>query len=152
MDRREDPSHGYRAVHVIAEISGKPVEIQVRTSLQHLWAELSEKLSDHRDPAIKYGGGPHPWQLFLARVSDLFARKEEIDRLAGSMEDARTLDCLRPTLTEVDVIHNEAVALIVRLVSKLDATVNMLDWSAIDAKLLAALTPSSRQDGDEVGF
>src|SRR5437763_11759165 len=45
-DRREKPSHGYRAVHVIVEISGKLIEIQVRTALQHLWAEVSEKLAD----------------------------------------------------------------------------------------------------------
>src|SRR5205814_6139582 len=44
VDRREHPSHGYRAVHVVVKKSNKLVEIQVRTSLQHLWAELSEKL------------------------------------------------------------------------------------------------------------
>src|SRR5262249_32408172 len=57
FDRREKPSHGYRAVHFVAYISGMPVEIQIRTSLQHAWAEVSEKLSDV-DPMIKYGGGP----------------------------------------------------------------------------------------------
>lgn len=57
IDRRENPSHGYRAVHVIVNSGGKSVEIQVRTSLQHLWAELSEKLADVIDPSIKYGGG-----------------------------------------------------------------------------------------------
>src|SRR6266704_1936073 len=46
IDRRDTPSHGYRAVHVIVRHSGKLVEIQVRTALQHLWAELSEKLAD----------------------------------------------------------------------------------------------------------
>jgi putative GTP pyrophosphokinase len=56
-DRRANPSYGYRAVHVIAKIFGVLVEIQVRTSLQHLWAEFSEKLSDVVDPSIKYGAG-----------------------------------------------------------------------------------------------
>src|SRR5256885_16022226 len=51
VDRRENPSHGYRAVHVIVQHHGKLVEIQVRTALQHLWAELSEKLSDLIHPA-----------------------------------------------------------------------------------------------------
>lgn len=40
IDRRVSPSYGYRAAHIIAEVSGKPIEIQVRSSLQHLWAEL----------------------------------------------------------------------------------------------------------------
>src|SRR5262245_11018987 len=39
VNRREKPSYGYRAVHVIVEISGKMVEIQVRTRFQHIWAE-----------------------------------------------------------------------------------------------------------------
>lgn len=42
VDRRKKPSHAYRAVHVVARMRGAPVEIQVRTSLQHLWAEVSE--------------------------------------------------------------------------------------------------------------
>lgn len=36
-DRREHPSHGYRAVHVIVNHSGKLIEIQVRTKFQHTW-------------------------------------------------------------------------------------------------------------------
>ena len=40
VDRRERPSHGYRAVHVIARVADKAVEIQVRTELQNLWAQL----------------------------------------------------------------------------------------------------------------
>ena len=53
IDRRKQSSHGYRAVHIIATARNKPVEIQVRTELQHLWAQLSEKMADARDPMIK---------------------------------------------------------------------------------------------------
>lgn len=56
-DRRQHPSHGYRAVHVIVNHSGKLIEIQVRTKFQHSWAYVSEKLSDVVDRSIKYGGG-----------------------------------------------------------------------------------------------
>lgn len=73
IDRRERPSHGYRAVHVIAFIAGAPVEIQVRTALQHLWAELSEKLADVMDPAIKYGGGEPDVRSALTGISAAFA-------------------------------------------------------------------------------
>jgi ppGpp synthetase/RelA/SpoT-type nucleotidyltranferase len=52
VDRRVSPSHGYRAVHVIVNAGGTAIEVQVRTSLQHLWAEFSEKLSDVIDPEI----------------------------------------------------------------------------------------------------
>ena len=81
IDRRENPSYGYRAVHIIAEIAGKAVEIQVRSSLQHLWAELSEKSSDVLDPTIKYGGGSHEWRTFLIKSSKAVASYERFEKL-----------------------------------------------------------------------
>jgi putative GTP pyrophosphokinase len=80
-DRRDRPSHGYRAIHVIVKLNRKAIEIQVRTSLQHLWAEVSEKASDVFDPAIKYGGGPREWQKFLADCSVLIAHLEGMERV-----------------------------------------------------------------------
>lgn len=80
IDRRNNPSYGYRAVHIIAEISGKPIEIQVRTSLQHLWAEVSEKSSDVLDPKIKYGGGSESWRNFLTKSSELVTSYEEMEK------------------------------------------------------------------------
>ena len=79
-DRRETPSHGYRAVHVIVKMSGKLIEIQVRTVLQHLWAEVSEKSSDVLDPTIKYGGGEPLWQDFLTKCSKSVASFEEFEK------------------------------------------------------------------------
>jgi putative GTP pyrophosphokinase len=79
VDRRDNPSHGYRAVHIIVETLGKPVEIQVRTALQHLWAELSEKSSDVLDPAIKYGGGTQNWRRLLTQSSELVASHEKLE-------------------------------------------------------------------------
>lgn len=79
VDRRQRPSHGYRAVHVIVSHDGKLVEIQVRTQLQHLWAEFSEKLSDIIDPAIKYGGGDARIQEMLTESSTLVLSQEELE-------------------------------------------------------------------------
>jgi GTP pyrophosphokinase len=79
VDRRANPSHGYRAVHVVVSVASKPVEVQVRTSLQHAWAELSEKLSDVFDPAIKYGGGPPDAHELLASISEMIVRTEDLD-------------------------------------------------------------------------
>ena len=69
LDRRERPSHGYRAVHVVVNSLDKLIEIQIRTALQHLWAELSEKLSDIVDPAIKYGVGNEDVRMLLTQAS-----------------------------------------------------------------------------------
>jgi putative GTP pyrophosphokinase len=81
IDRRDNPSHGYRAVHIIAEKLGKPIEIQVRSALQHLWAEVSEKSSDVLDPTIKYGGGTDSWRTFLTKSSESVAAYEVLEEV-----------------------------------------------------------------------
>src|ERR1700682_3585953 len=58
-DRRAKPSHGYRAVHVIVEIEGCSVEMQVRTRLQDLWAQAMESLADVWGRQIRYGLPPN---------------------------------------------------------------------------------------------
>ncbi len=62
VDRRRHPSHGYRAVHIIVYINGAPVEIQLRTKLQHEWADLFEKLADRVGRGIRYGEPPEHWR------------------------------------------------------------------------------------------
>ena len=58
VDRRAKPAHGHRAVHVIARVGGRPVEVQVRTILQDWWAETVERLGDTWGRQIRYGEGP----------------------------------------------------------------------------------------------
>jgi ppGpp synthetase/RelA/SpoT-type nucleotidyltranferase len=58
IDRREAPSHGYRAVHIVPRIGGCQVEIQLRTEYQDLWAQGMERLGDSWGRAIRYGGEP----------------------------------------------------------------------------------------------
>jgi hypothetical protein len=79
IDRRSKPQYGYRAVHLVARVAGIPVEIQVRTLLQHKWAELSEKLADVLDSSIKYGGGPTLVRTLLVGQSHLFAEIEDAE-------------------------------------------------------------------------
>jgi ppGpp synthetase/RelA/SpoT-type nucleotidyltranferase len=57
-------------------VDGKPVEIQVRTALQHKWAEVSEKLSDTVDTSLKYGGAVAPFRSYLDQASDLVGQTE----------------------------------------------------------------------------
>jgi ppGpp synthetase/RelA/SpoT-type nucleotidyltranferase len=55
------------------------VEIQIRTELQHKWAQLSEKLSDVIDPSIKYGGGSDLLRSQLARLSENVGKVELLE-------------------------------------------------------------------------
>jgi ppGpp synthetase/RelA/SpoT-type nucleotidyltranferase len=87
MDRRTTPSHGYRAVHVIVMTGGASVEVQVRSSLQHLWAELSERLSDVVDSSIKYGGGDQQVNQLLSFESEWIAKLEEFEKDLSSLPD-----------------------------------------------------------------
>lgn len=123
VDRRINPSYGYRAVHVITKISDKPIEIQVRSSLQHLWAVLSEKFSDAIDPAIKYGGGPAKVRIALDAVTkgvaDLEAFKKNIIRIQEKDVDGSfkpKLEELRKDAVlmenQITDICNEAIALL----------------------------------------
>ncbi len=79
MDRRRKPSHGYRAVHVIVRPRKRPVEIQVRTVLQHLWAEFSEKAADAFGIDVKYGGGDKSFREALDSASAMVATYEKLE-------------------------------------------------------------------------
>lgn len=66
--------HGYRAVHLIAEIEpGKPVEIQIRTCPQHLWAEESEAFGE----IVKEGGGDKQYRDYLDDLAHAGKRLDE---------------------------------------------------------------------------
>lgn len=97
VDRRSEPSHGYRAVHLIAKVRDKLVEIQVRSELQDLWAQQSEIMSDTTDPRIKYGGGDRDAQELLSTNSKWIAQIEEAEkelvvRKAGLAQNLKKLN------------------------------------------------------------
>lgn len=107
-DRRVKPSHGYRAVHVVVTIKEHPVEIQVRTSLQHSWASATEKLSDVFDPEIKYGGGPQTLQDHLINISQSCASLEQVEFLHAQVH--WEIENLRIEKAEMDEKFDEKLA------------------------------------------
>ncbi len=91
-DRREQPSFGYRAVHVIARAQGRQVEVQVRTSLQHAWANFVESLSDSMAVDLKHGveAPEGQWLEWLIFGADCIDRLEQVDlgQVVGDMNHA----------------------------------------------------------------
>jgi putative GTP pyrophosphokinase len=82
VDRRDKPSHGYRAVHVIVRVGERAVEIQVRSLLQHMWAEVSEKFADVIDPGLKYGASDDASASeFLSVMANLVAMEEDGEKI-----------------------------------------------------------------------
>lgn len=79
-DKRERPTNGYRALHLIAKIENRPIEIQVRTDLQHVWADVSERLADVHGQGVKYGKGDESVLAFLTRLSSSIRKFETAAR------------------------------------------------------------------------
>ena len=55
VDRRDGAKAGYRAVHVDLRLPAGHVEVQVRTILQSIWANIYERLADDLGRGIRYG-------------------------------------------------------------------------------------------------
>lgn len=91
VDRRTRPSHGYRAVHLVVVVYDRPIEIQVRTRAQHMWAEISEKLADAVDQTVKYGGGPDETRATLEIYSNAVKSIEdsELELIRARREHAQ---------------------------------------------------------------
>lgn len=98
VDRRDNPSHGYRAVHVVAVVRGHPVEIQIRTPLQDLWAQIMERVGDRWGRGVRYGVPPEdPRQATAVRtlisMADMLAAHErtraEIESLDADIAQVR---------------------------------------------------------------
>jgi ppGpp synthetase/RelA/SpoT-type nucleotidyltranferase len=126
IDRRQLPSHGYRAVHVVVSVMGMPVEVQVRTTLQHLWAETSEKLSDLFDPAVKYGGGPKEVRDILSSLAESVAKSDRVwtndpfaDVNVSSMSSTQ-LERLRELQEQFGRLRDERIRAISTFLAALD--------------------------------
>ena len=91
-DYQTSPRDGYRALHVVVLSRGQPVEVQVRTELEDLWANASEALAERMDPEIKYGGGPPDVRKLLDAMSDFGGRVDtRLSDLQPAIELARSL-------------------------------------------------------------
>jgi GTP pyrophosphokinase len=107
VDRRQRPSHGYRAMHIVAVLSGKLVEIQVRTELQHQWAELSEKQADLIDPALKYGGGPRKFRQVLDDLSVSVAKIEAREYAVAALRKQASASTHSPEALKAEIDRME---------------------------------------------
>jgi hypothetical protein len=116
QDRRIRPSYGYRAVHVIVTVEAKPVEIQIRTALQHNWALVTEKLADVIDQQIKYGGGPADIQELLGQISQRIAILEQQEFLQANISDGYHRGELTVEDVEAELLERQDGATLLALI------------------------------------
>lgn len=117
VDRIADPRQGYRAIHLEITFRGVPAEIQVRTGLQHKWAELMERLGDRFGRGMRYGDYTVLQTLDPRPASDLQSVLQILDLLSDAISDYEKVDDTRADF-ESDRLA-EARALLTRIFDEL---------------------------------
>jgi putative GTP pyrophosphokinase len=69
----EPKPSGYRAIHLIVQRRGYPVEVQLRTLRQDIWANQLEVLGRRIGMGLKFGAGPAEIHSYFVTVSKVFA-------------------------------------------------------------------------------
>jgi hypothetical protein len=119
-DRRGNPSHGYRAVHLIVTVDRIPIEIQIRTELQDTWAQIMERLADRWGRGIRYGEPPESPELVLGSDKIVFSRADAVRGLAtlsdmiASLEESQKIvivakECLQHLESTLESLGDPAV-------------------------------------------
>ena len=104
-DLRHAPHHRYRAVHVIVRATnGRVVEVQVRTVLQDVWAQLSEKLADRFGIEVKYGQGPHAVHSALDYMSEV---GWAVDSGGDTAFDAQSVRAFAQSMAQMQILEED---------------------------------------------
>ena len=127
-DHREIPQCGYRAVHVVVKAStDRPVEVQVRTAIQDVWANVSEALAAQFGPDIKYCGGPGHVRDMLDGLSTQGQQLERMQREAN--EVMAKLDALR---SSADTANDAQDAMLPELDAEVEALLSEIERTVED--------------------
>jgi ppGpp synthetase/RelA/SpoT-type nucleotidyltranferase len=89
-------------MHVVVEVDGYSVEVQIRTTLQNKWAQLVEALSDHFSPEIKYGGGPLEIQEFLEVTATAIDKTEQLEFRTAKLRERAADAQMTEEITELE--------------------------------------------------
>lgn len=131
-------SDGYRGVHLVyrynntlarngiaSDYKGLFVEVQLRTSLQHVWATAVETVGVISGEALKSKKGDKDWLAFFESISSVFALaedmpvldqhkemtpKEIIDDAATRIQKLQAIDKLTAWSNVVRLIHEKSIA------------------------------------------
>jgi putative GTP pyrophosphokinase len=83
----EPKTSGYRALHLIVRRDGYPIEVQLRTIAQDVWANTVEVQGREHGIGLKFGDGGPDLRGYFVALANLLAR---FDRGEISAEQLRT--------------------------------------------------------------
>lgn len=112
IDRRKSSNNGYRAVHIEVRIGEITCEIQVRTTIQDLWATTNEILAETVGRGIRYGELPnvtgHP-ALVQQTLRDIHQGLQELSGVIAASEEQNLPDMgdIASVLLNYKVLVNE---------------------------------------------
>jgi putative GTP pyrophosphokinase len=88
-DYVSEPKHdGYRALHLIVNRWGFPIEVQLRTMPQDSWANAVENAGRAQGLALKFGEGTERERYFFVALSEVIAGYEHADLSADNLRVA----------------------------------------------------------------
>jgi ppGpp synthetase/RelA/SpoT-type nucleotidyltranferase len=108
-DRRAEPSHGYRAVHVVVTVQDLPVEIQIRTVSQDRWAQIVESLGDRWGRQIRYGQPPVEPDRQIASYSEV-TRQELMELVQSFGERTHVVEQWQQSVARIRRVQDHVVA------------------------------------------
>lgn len=77
---------GYRGIHIIKRRDGRLIEVQLRTTGQHEWAEAIETFGPRLGFDLKDGEGPADVREYFKLAADRIARTERGEAPDGELE------------------------------------------------------------------
>ncbi|WP_432485817.1 nucleotidyltransferase family protein [Kineococcus esterisolvens] len=89
IDRRQIPMRGYRALHAEFQLDEVRVELQVRTQLQHVWAEVYERAGDKLGRSIRYPNDESS-RSATPEIAEFIGTMENFSAILQQLEDARS--------------------------------------------------------------
>ena len=121
---------GYRSLHLVYEYHSDKqadynrnmlIELQFRTHLQHLWATAVETMGLFTKQSLKSGQGDEDIKRFFVLVSSLFALREGMPVVPGTLADEKEL------ISELEEIDDRR-----HFVEKLDAMNVIVEYDKAD--------------------
>lgn len=89
----EPKKSGYRALHLIVQRQGRPIEVQLRTIAQDAWANLVEDHGRETGVGLKFGSGDTDVRAKFAIISEILASLDQgelsVEELRAAMKSVR---------------------------------------------------------------